>query len=408
LFDLNDAAASGPPPVRYDLEAIVARLRDTAHAWVPGLFPNGRRQGDEWRLANIHGDPPRKQGSCVIMLRGDHAGDWHDFDGGDGGGPLSTLANGTGLGDRALFAHAAEIVGWSPDAPPQRQPPPPRPPERDPMLEVEHVLRGAGPLAGTPAEAYLRGRGLALPAGADLAHHPDLADRETRRGYDALLGIVRDIAGQVIGLQRIYLAPDPERPEVVRQAATASPRKMLGRVAGGAVRLAPRAADGLLALCEGIETGLAAMTACPDLPVWAALSTSGLEQVRLPPEAQRVLILADHDASGAGLRAAKAAAAVLRGQGGRVAIALAPEPGEDVNDLLRRAGPEAVSGLVGPALAVLATPPDPRPEPETGRHQPLGFVEPATPLRVLRADEGNLATATRRAWMLLHASNDPP
>ena len=30
-----------------DLDAIGARLRDTAHAWVPGLFPNGRRRGDE-------------------------------------------------------------------------------------------------------------------------------------------------------------------------------------------------------------------------------------------------------------------------------------------------------------------------------------------------------------------------
>jgi hypothetical protein len=55
---------------------------------VPRHFPNGRRVGDEWRLANIRGDAPRKQGSCVITLKGEHAGDWHDFDGGQGGGPL--------------------------------------------------------------------------------------------------------------------------------------------------------------------------------------------------------------------------------------------------------------------------------------------------------------------------------
>ena len=89
MIDLNDAT---PPAssVRYDLDAIGARLRDSAHAWVPGLFPNGRRQGDEWRLANIQGAPPRQSGSCVIMLAGEHAGDWHDFDGSQGGGPFST------------------------------------------------------------------------------------------------------------------------------------------------------------------------------------------------------------------------------------------------------------------------------------------------------------------------------
>ena len=82
MIDLNTIEAA---PIRYDLAEIVRRLRETAHAWVPGLFPNGRRQGDEWRLANIQGDPPRRSGSCVILLRGEHAGDWHDFDGGEGG-----------------------------------------------------------------------------------------------------------------------------------------------------------------------------------------------------------------------------------------------------------------------------------------------------------------------------------
>ena len=70
MIDLNVIDA---PAVRYDLDAIVQRLRATAHAWVPGLFPNGRREGNEWRLANIHGDPPRNNGSCVIALTGEHA-----------------------------------------------------------------------------------------------------------------------------------------------------------------------------------------------------------------------------------------------------------------------------------------------------------------------------------------------
>ncbi len=404
MIDLN---VIDPPLVRYDWDEIVRRLRVTAERWVPDYFRHGKRDGNVWRLANIQGDPPRHNGSCVIALRGEHAGDWHDFDGGDGGGPLSTLEHGCRRSGSALFAEAAELVAWSPSAPPQRQAPPPPAPERDPAQDIAFVLERAQPIAGTPAEAYLHGRGLIAPQ-ADLAYHPDLTDRESRRGYDGLLGVVRDLAGQIIGLQRIYLAPDPAQPDRIGKASMASPRKMLGRVAGGAVRLAPIRQDGLLALSEGIETGLAAMTACPDLPVWATLSTTGMEQVRLPPEARRVLILADHDASGAGLRAAEAAAAILRGQGRAVAITLPAEPGQDMNDVLLRAGPEAVAALVGHGLTLLAPPPAPQPDPETGRHQPLGFVEPASRRPMLRVDEGDLDRATRRAWGVVHASNTPP
>ena len=91
MIDLNDVRPLGLEPVRHDLDEIVGRLRDTAEHWVPRHFPNGRRNGDEWRLANIGGDAPRKNGSCDIALKGPHAGDWIDFDTGEGGGPLSTL-----------------------------------------------------------------------------------------------------------------------------------------------------------------------------------------------------------------------------------------------------------------------------------------------------------------------------
>jgi putative DNA primase/helicase len=157
LIDLNDTAAA---PARYDLEAIVQRLRDTAHAWVPGMFPNGRRLGDEWRLANIQGAPPRQSGSCVIMLRGEHAGDWHDFDGGDGGGLLSTLAHVTGLTDRALFAHAAGMTGWTGQGPARQEPPRAPKPERDAARDIAFIREHAQPIQGTAAERYLVGRGL--------------------------------------------------------------------------------------------------------------------------------------------------------------------------------------------------------------------------------------------------------
>jgi hypothetical protein len=401
VIDLNDVVPYHAELPRYDLDLIVQRLRDTAETWVPRLFPNGKRVGDEWRLANIRGDAPRNTGSCVIALRGPHAGDWIDFDGNEGGGPVSTLEAGTGLTGRELIVQAADMTGVTAGAPARRAPVVTPAPKRDPAQEITHILSRAAPIPNTPAALYLSGRGLTLPAEADLLFHADLTHWETKTGYAALLGQVRDRSGEVIGLHRTYLVSDGTE---VRKAPIAKPKMMLGRIAGGAVRLAPIGGDGRLALCEGIETGLAVMTSCPDLPVWATLSTSGLEQIDLPPAAQHVLILADHDASGAGLRAAEASARRLRAQGRDVAIAMPPEEGEDFNDMLLRAGSSTVAQLIAAmeqeveADAVL----------QIGQHRPLNYQGSGNNIPVLRADEGDLGRAVAQVWSVVMASNRRP
>lgn len=389
MLDLNDVRPLGGELLRYDLDLVVARLRETAETWVPRLFPRGRKAGDEWRLANIRGDTPRNTGSCVITLRGTHAGDWIDFDGKQGGGPISAIKEATGLDGRALIIEAAEMAGVAPGAPERRAPPTPPPVKRDAAHEIGHILSGAQPIPGTPVERYLTGRGLTVPEDADLLFHPDLTHWETKTGYPTLLGQVRDRSGAVIGLHRTYLAIDGE---AASKAPIMKPKKMLGRVAGGAVRLAPIGDGDRLALSAGIETGLAVMTACPDLPVWATLSTSGLEQVDLPPGVRRVLILADHDVSGAGLRAAEAAARWLRSEGRDVAVVLPPDEGEDFNDLLLRDGPDAVARVIADAETIT--------EAETtlqiGRHRPVNYQGAGDTMPTLRADEGDLAHSVER------------
>ena len=399
MIDFNDTAPARSVE-RFDLDEIVRRLRDTAHLWVPQHFPNGRREGDEWRLANIRGDAPRKNGSCVIALKGPHAGDWYDHDGGAGGGPLSALENRTLLANRDLYAYAADVVGWTAAAPARRDPPPVSK-EKDSQREIAIILSRASPIAGTLAEIYLRSRGLAVPQCDDLLFHPDLAHWETKAGWPALIGVVRSCKNEILALHRIYLRPDG-----AAKADIPNPKKMLGKVSGGAVHLASTGDDGWLGLCEGIETGLAVMTAVNELPVWAALSTSHLEQALVPPEAREILILADNDSSGAGLRAGETAARKLKAEGRRVAICQPPAPDTDFNDLLMSEGPGAVADLVRAALAGMAE--RETEEPVMGRHLPFGFALPSPPLPSLRADEGDLSRAGDQAWSLLLASNRRP
>jgi hypothetical protein len=136
---------------------------------------------------------------------------------------------------------------------------------------------------------------------------------------------IDSLDGELIGISRTWLDRD-----AIGQWHRGD-RAMLGCAAGGAVRLAPAAE--VLMLAEGVETATAAMTATM-MPAWAALSTSGLMTLALPPIVTTVVILADHDVSGAGVRAARTAAARWVREDRRVRIALPPEPGTDMADVL--------------------------------------------------------------------------
>lgn len=399
---------SEPPPDRagrFDLDDIAARLRERAAEWVPDHFPRGRREGHEWRLANINGDPPRKSGSCVIALTGHHAGDWIDFDGNHGGGPIDTLAHATGRSGRDLYAYAAKLVGAALDnaRSPRRPSTKAKPPRQDSTREIDAILAATVPIAGTVAEQYLKSRGVADPAFPDLLFHPNLVHRESRTSHPAMVAIVRNQEGDRIGIHRTWLSGDG-----TGKADLPKPRMMLGPVAGGAVRLAEIGADNVLGVAEGIETALAVMAACPNLPVWAALSATGLERVVPPPDVQSVVILADHDASGVGLRAAEALAERLVGEERGVHIAMPPNAGDDFNDLLQREDLAAVKAVVDAAEERPRPAAIPGPVSEVGTNRPIGFGGGPSRRPRLSADDGDLARLVRQTWEVIHASNEPP
>jgi hypothetical protein len=72
-----------------------------------------------------------------------------------------------------------------------------------------------------------------------------------------------------------------------------TPKAMLGATAGGAARLAD--GPGWLVVAEGIETALSLSCGLLGAPamVWAALSTSGIRGLRLPPQPGRLTIAPD-------------------------------------------------------------------------------------------------------------------
>jgi putative DNA primase/helicase len=173
----------------------------------------------------------------------------------------------------------------------------------------------------SPVTAYLGGRGIEIPVPPSLRWAPRCWNGEARAYLPAMVARVEHVERGFVGCHRTYLTAIYQRRD----------RASLGPIAGGAVRLAPAAE--LLMISEGLETGLSAQQAC-NLPCWAAISTSGLMALLLPPIVRTVVILADHDENGAGERAARLAADRWLAEGRRVRIAMPPQPGTDFNDLM--------------------------------------------------------------------------
>jgi hypothetical protein len=184
------------------------------------------------------------------------------------------------------------------------------------------------PIEGTPAETYLReARGIRLERlPRTLRYHPEAWHGPTARRWPAMVAAVQG-AG-LPAVHRTFLRPDGLGKADIEPAKAA-----LGATAGGAVRLID--GPGPLVVAEGIETALAAwcLRGDPTARAWAALSTSGLRALPLPPQPGRLCIAADGDAPG--MAAAQALAERAHASGWQVTIAQ-PLAGRDRNDILTR------------------------------------------------------------------------
>lgn len=185
------------------------------------------------------------------------------------------------------------------------------------------LWRDAQPVAGTPAETYLRGRGITCTIPDSLHFAPSCWHASAKR-LPALVALVEGC--ERVAVHRTYLRNDG-----TGKAAVAPAKAMLGAVSGGAVRLTE--AGGPLVVAEGIETALSLASGLLRAPatIWAALSTSGLRGLHLPDKPGRLTIANDGDA--AGYSAAHALATRAHGLGWQVSLLPAPE-GRDWNDIL--------------------------------------------------------------------------
>lgn len=188
----------------------------------------------------------------------------------------------------------------------------------------------AVPIGGSLGESYLRARGIITPLPETLRFHPNCWHPTAKR-FPAVVARVE--RGAYFAVHRTYLRTDG------LGKADAEPAKaMLGPTSGGAVRLSE--GYGPLVVCEGIETGLSLLSGLlrRSVTVLAALSTSGMRALDLPPIPGKLTIASDGDEPGRAAGHALAVRATALGWG--ASLLPAPE-GRDWNDVLAAAGAAA-------------------------------------------------------------------
>lgn len=335
-------------------EDIVDRLNDMVETVAETCIPDGRREGQYWR-GDLHGKiSVHIRGSRVGMV-----GAWQGQFGDKVGGNLIRLielafgckSHGDavriakekflGISKRELTADEKRAWAKSQEASKHKAEERRRADEREKAEKVEtvrEIWHEAKPIVGTPAEEYLKSRGVELtdfPKGAvwmpSLRFHPALMLKGM--AHPALIGGVQDVNRKLIAVWRIFLQADGR---ALLDADGKKTKLGLGPATGGAVRLGPPTET--LRLAEGIETALGVMllTRCT-ASVWATLSTSGMMNVQIPAGVRRVEIYADGDrhrlnelagsvADPPGIAAAKKLQSRLREGGFDVAIYPSPEP----------------------------------------------------------------------------------
>lgn len=188
----------------------------------------------------------------------------------------------------------------------------------------------ARPTGRSPAANYLLGRGLVIET-SDLRYHPRTPYGRGAQAIfrPAMLAAVRDDTG-LVAVHRTFLDLSP-----ARLADLAVPKRALGRLGQGAVRLAPPR-DEVLGWAEGIETAIAAMH-LTGIPCWATLGTERFARVAFPPSVRRLIFFLDNDPGGRS--AEKLARETHRGSGLEIEARYPKAAGDDWNDvLLQRIG----------------------------------------------------------------------
>lgn len=347
------------------------------------LLPHGVLSGSSLMVGELLGERGTHIG---LAVRGKYCGQWKDFRSGDGGDMLDLIAAVKFLDKGGAVAWAKAELGIVDDFKPGVRP------RVDPEAEaralaalrarqeadaVRHkaeqarkmknarglFLAGA-PIAGTPAEHYLRGRGIdpgALGWPGSLRFHPDVPNKESGRALPCLLAAVFDCEGVQLATHRIWLGPNTGTGAGKGgwgKASLALAKMALGPMGGGFVPIAKGVSGKSMRsmptgeavwTAEGIEDALVVRMFRPADRIVAAISLGNIGLVRLPTGAGELIVCADRDDNEAAQLGLERAIAKQQARGMKVRLVMPPAPYKDFNEWLQAGLPAQHDGWRGRA-----------------------------------------------------------
>lgn len=230
-----------------------------------------------------------RKGSLSVDIE---KGAWFDHETGEGGGVLDLIRRER----KCTYKGALEFLqSIGEHVPPVRDVRTSQAPRYDLRDAAMRVWQECIPIEGTPAERYLRRRGLALVLPAhSIRFHPRCPfgkDDENKPVYlPAMVCLMRSVVnGEPLGIHRTAINAND---------FTKIGRKMLGPCEGGAVMIGGLPSiDGELSICEGIETGLA-ITEAGFGPVWAMGAAGKVARMPIVYGVRRLTTWVDFDEAG--------------------------------------------------------------------------------------------------------------
>ena len=349
---------------------IAERLNAEAASLAPDLLPNGRRAGTKWMFSGI-ADTGQSE-SAWVHLSGSRIGHWCDAGncaaGEERGDMIDLLRLRLGLDAAQAVREAKRRLGIEDSfaGPAVRADPAAmerraaeararaaaRQAEEDAERAVKirramGLYRAAEPLAGTPGEAYLAGRAIALAPGqawpGSVRFHGEVWHRDERCKLPAMVSAIYRADGRHIGTHRIYLQ---RASQGWTKLASPAAKMVLGTMWGGFVPIAKGASGKPMSkmpegepvyVTEGIEDALVVRMMKPAARIVAAISLGNMGAIVLPPNAGELVLVCDRDSKPRAQEQLERSIAQQQARGLRVRLVMPPEshagiPVKDVND----------------------------------------------------------------------------
>lgn len=283
-----------------------------------------------------------RHGAMVLRRKGERRGLWYDFSDARGGDIMALVAEVERCDissaikwlRRHLRLQAPERSRWMHL---RARPNEAAPDENERIAAARAQWQNAVPGRGTAAERYFERRGLAIPDDVWplVRFLPKCRFRgETAPHCAVVLPFTNVANGGLTAVHKIAIWPNGHP---VRRPDRSKLKISSGLVKGAAIMIRPRSVVAIdLCLCEGFETGLAIIAGGWRRSLFATGGASFLATFEPIPRVCRLVIGADNDKSGTGVRAAIECGRRWAAAGAFVEVTWPDEVSSDFADLPRR------------------------------------------------------------------------